>query len=231
MDLISLSTLAVSFCYYMQSMPNFIEFILHIDEYMTQLVSTYGSATLIMLFCIIFAETGLVIFPFLPGDSLLFASGAIAALGALNIWALLTVLSAAAILGDTVNYWIGHLFGEKIIQNPKIPIRAEHIAKTQAFYAKYGAKMIVLARFVPIVRTFAPFVAGIGKMNYSTFITYNIIGGLSWVFIFTLAGFFFGNVPWVQANFEVVIIAIIVISVLPMIWEAWKARKAKPTVV
>lgn len=207
-------------------MPQLFELFLHLDEYLTQLVSQYGLATYAILFGIIFAETGLVFFPFLPGDSLLFASGAIAALGSLNIFTILILLCVAAILGDTVNYWIGHFFGERIIASKKIPlIKPEHIKKTEEFYAKHGAKMIILARFVPIVRTFAPFVAGVGKMHYRTFITYNVVGGISWVLIFTLLGYFFGNVPWVQKNFEIVIVAIILISVIPMAIEWWKNKQ------
>ncbi len=207
-------------------MLQLFELFLHLDEYLTQLVSQYGMATYVILFGIIFAETGLVFFPFLPGDSLLFASGAIAALGSLNIFVLLGLLCVAAVLGDTVNYWIGHFFGERIIASKKIPlIKPEHIKKTEEFYAKHGAKMIILARFVPIIRTFAPFVAGVGKMHYHTFVTYNVVGGVSWVLIFTLLGYFFGNVPWVQKNFEVVIVAIILISVIPMIIEWWKNKK------
>ena len=208
-------------------MPQIFEFFLHLDEYLTQLVGQYGTATYAILFGIIFAETGFVFFPFLPGDSLLFASGAIAALGSLNIFILLGLLCVAAVLGDTVNYWIGHFFGERIIASKKIPlIKPEHIKKTEEFYAKHGAKMIILARFVPIIRTFAPFVAGVGKMHYSTFITYNVVGGVSWVLIFTLLGFFFGNVPWVQKNFEVVIVVIILISIVPMIIEWMKSKKS-----
>lgn len=207
-------------------MPQIFEFFLHLDEYLTQLVGQFGTATYAILFVIIFAETGLVFFPFLPGDSLLFAAGAIAALGSLNIFVLLALLCVAAVLGDTVNYWIGHFFGERIIASKKIPlIKPEHIKKTEEFYAKHGAKMIILARFVPIIRTFAPFVAGVGKMHYSTFITYNVVGGISWVLIFTLLGFFFGNVPWVQKNFEVVIVVIVLISIVPMIFEWLKSKK------
>ena len=170
----------------------------------------------------------MVFFPFLPGDSLLFAAGAIAALGSLNPLVLAIVLISAAILGDTVNYWIGHFFGERIIASKKIPlIKAEHIEKTEEFYAKHGAKMIALARFVPIVRTFAPFVAGVGRMDYKTFLTYNVIGGVSWVALFTLLGYFFGNVAWVQKNFEIVIVVIILISVVPMLLEWWKNKQKK----
>lgn len=205
----------------------FVDFILHLDEHLVNIVSTYGTLTYIILFLIIFAETGFVITPFLPGDSLLFATGALAALGSMNIFLVLSILMLAAILGDTVNYWIGHFFGQAIINNPRIPINQEHIDKTQAFYAKHGGKTIVLARFVPIVRTFAPFVAGIGKMHYSTFITYNVVGGVIWVGAFTLAGYFFGNIPWVKHNFEIVVFAIVAISVVPMFYELLQSRLKK----
>jgi len=194
-----------------------IDIVLHLDLYLGQIISTYGVVTYIILFGVIFIETGLVVTPFLPGDSLLFAAGAFAALGSLNIYLLLLLLTVAAILGDTVNYWIGHFFGERMTANPKIPIKKEHIDKTHQFFAKYGGKTIIMARFVPIVRTFAPFVAGIGKMSYGQFISYNFIGGIAWVLIATLAGYFFGNIPWVKENFSVVIFAIVGISILPMV--------------
>lgn len=204
-----------------------IDFILHLDEHLVKIVSTYGLLTYVFLFLIIFCETGLVVLPFLPGDSLLFATGALAALGSMNIFVVLAILSAAAIVGDTVNYWIGHFFGEALIKNPRIPIKQEHIDKTNEFYAKHGGKTIILARFVPIVRTFAPFVAGVGKMHYDTFISYNVIGGLLWVFAFTLAGYFFGNLPWVKHNFEIVVFAIVGISVIPMIFEVVQSKLHK----
>ncbi|PIS14132.1 hypothetical protein COT65_00535 [Candidatus Shapirobacteria bacterium CG09_land_8_20_14_0_10_47_13] len=204
-----------------------IDFILHIDVHLGQLIAAYGPLTYAILFVIIFIETGLVVTPFLPGDSLLFAAGAFAALGSLNIWGLLVLLMAAAILGDTVNYWIGHFFGEKMIANPRIPIKKEHVAKTQAFFKKHGGKTIILARFVPIVRTFAPFVAGIGQMSYGRFISFNVIGGMAWVALFVLAGFFFGNLPSVKHNFSLVIMAIILLSVAPMIWEFLRPKMSK----
>lgn len=204
-----------------------IDFVLHIDAHLVQITTQYGALTYLVLFGIIFAETGFVITPFLPGDSLLFAAGAIAALGSLNVFFLLAVLMAAAIIGDTVNYWIGHFFGQQIVASKWIPINQEHIDKTKAFYAKHGGKTIILARFVPIVRTFAPFVAGVGSMSYSHFLLYNVIGGVVWVGIFTLAGFFFGNIPFVQENFEIVVVAIVALSLVPMIFEAVKARQHK----
>lgn len=193
-----------------------IDFILHIDVHLGELIGQYGLLTYAILFVIIFIETGFVFTPFLPGDSLLFAAGAFSALGSFNPGLLLIILIAAAIGGDTVNYWIGHFFGEKIIANPKLPLKKEHIVKTKAFFDKYGPKTIVLARFVPIVRTFAPFVAGIGKMQYGKFISYNVLGGVAWVILFTLAGYWFGNMPAVKHNFSLIIMGIILISVLPM---------------
>jgi membrane-associated protein len=205
-----------------------IDFILHLDVHLGEIISSYGVATYVILFLIIFAETGFVITPFLPGDSLLFAAGAFAALGSFNIYLLLTILIVAAFLGDTINYWIGHFFGQQIVNNPKIPlVNQDHIDKTEVFYKKHGGKTIVLARFVPIVRTFAPFVAGVGKMHYGQFITYNIVGGIAWVLIFGLAGFFFGNIPAVKHNFTYVIFGIIGISVVPMIWEMIRGKLKK----
>ncbi len=192
------------------------DFILHIDIHLGQLILSYGIATYAILFVIIFIETGLVFTPFLPGDSLIFAAGAFAALGSLNIFTILILLSLAAILGDTVNYWIGHFFGEQLIAHPKVPIKREHIEETKKFFDKHGGKTIILARFVPIVRTFAPFVAGVGRMSYRHFISYNIIGGISWVAIASLAGFFFGNIPLVKENFSLIILVIVLISVVPM---------------
>jgi membrane-associated protein len=203
-----------------------IDFVLHLDTYLTQLVSTYGVLTYAILFGVIFAETGLVVTPFLPGDSLLFAAGAIAAIGSLNVWGLTGLLILAAILGDTVNYWIGHYFGQKLVDNPKIKfINQEHIDKTQQFYKKYGGKTIILARFVPIVRTFAPFVAGVGSMDYKKFITYNIAGGVAWVSIFTLLGYFFGNLEFIQENFHYAVFAIIFLSLIPIGFELYQSRR------
>jgi len=211
----------------MEIIKSLIEFILHIDKHLGEIIKNYGTLTYFILFFIIFAETGFVFTPFLPGDSLLFAAGVFASLGSFNILILLSILILAAILGDTANYWIGHFFGEKIVTNPKIPINQEHIEKTNRFFEKHGGKTIILARFVPIVRTFAPFVAGAGQMNYGKFISYNIIGGILWVSIFTLSGFFFGNIPFIRNNFSLVVIAIILISLLPMIIEVVKHKKTK----
>ncbi len=206
-------------------MTTLVDFILHIDVHLEQLIAAYGIITYAILFIIIFVETGLVLTPFLPGDSLLFAAGALAALGSFNVLGLLGLLITAAILGDTVNYWIGHFFGERLIANPKVPIKKEHIDKTKAFFDKHGGKTIILARFVPIVRTFAPFVAGIGRMSYQKFISFNVIGGVIWVVLFILAGYYFGNFPGVKHNFSLVIMGFILVSVLPMIVEAARHNK------
>ncbi len=210
----------------MEFLQGFIDIILHLDEYLASITSQYGLLTYALLFLVIFAETGFVVTPFLPGDSLLFAAGAIASLGSLNIiivWALLLV---AAIAGDTVNYWIGHFFGRKIVDNPKIKfINQEHIDKTEQFFKKYGGKTIILARFVPIVRTFAPFVAGVGVMDYKKFILYNIIGGTLWVTLFTMLGFIFGNIPLIKENFHYAVFGIIFLSLVPIAYEYWQHKK------
>jgi membrane-associated protein len=207
----------------MEQIQFLIDLFLHLDEHLANIINQYGVWTYAILFLIIFMETGFVVTPFLPGDSLLFAAGTFAALGSLNVWLLIILLIIAAIGGDTVNYWIGHYLGERAY-NIKW-IKREYIDRTHAFFEKHGGKTIFLARFVPIVRTFAPFVAGMGKMSYGYFFSYNVFGGIVWVVLFTLLGFFFGNIPFVKANFELVIIAIILISVVPAVWEAWKARR------
>lgn len=203
---------------------NIINFILHLDTHLASLVASYGTLVYGFLFLIIFLETGLVVTPFLPGDSLLFVAGAMAAVGDFNIWLLLSILALAAILGDTVNYSLGKYFGEKVFSKF---IKKEHLEKTQKFFDKYGKKTIILARFVPIVRTFAPFVAGVGKMHYLTFLSFNVIGGLVWVALFTLSGFFFGNLPLVKENLGFIILAIIFVSLLPILFEYLKAKKNK----
>ena len=200
-----------------------IDLFLHLDEYLAGIISDYGAWTYGILFVVIFIETGLVVMPFLPGDSLLFAAGTFAALGSLNIWLLVGLMFVAAVLGDAVNYSIGHYLGDRAY-NIKW-IKKEYLEKTHAFFEKHGGKAIFLARFVPIVRTFAPFVAGIGKMSYGYFATYNIVGGGTWVLTFSLLGYFFGNLEFVKKNFEFVIVAIILISVVPMFVEWWKARR------
>lgn len=201
---------------------------LHLDEHLASIINQYGAWTYAILFAVIFVETGLVIMPFLPGDSLLFAAGTFAALGSLNLWYLAGLLMFAAILGDTVNYSIGHYLGDRAY-NIKW-IKKEYLDKTHAFFEKHGGKAIFLARFVPIVRTFAPFVAGIGKMSYGYFITYNFVGGVTWVALFLFAGYFFGNIPFVKENFEYVIIVIILLSAVPIAYEWWKARREAKTV-
>ena len=200
------------------------DFVLHVDVYLSELIARYGVWTLALLFVIIFLETGVVVTPFLPGDSLIFAAGAFAGRGALNPWAVFILLTIAAILGDTANYWIGHRVGAKAYTGEVKWIKKEYMERTHAFFKKHGGRAIFLARFVPIVRTFAPFVAGVSRMPYGFFIRWNVIGGITWVAIFTFLGYFFGNIPFVQHNFELVIIAIIVISVLPAVYEVLKAR-------
>lgn len=204
-----------------------IDFILHIDQHLVNIVQTYHLWTYAILFLIIFCETGLVVTPFLPGDSLLFVAGAIAALPEmpLDVHLLVLIVFAAAFLGDSCNYAIGHFFGEKLFSNPDSRIfKRSYLDKTHEFYQKYGGKTIVIARFVPIVRTFAPFVAGMGKMHYTWFITYNALGGALWVAIFCYTGYLFGDQPFVQDNLKLLIVAIIVISVLPAVFEVLRAK-------
>ncbi len=209
----------------MEVLTYMFSFIIHLDKHIAEIIAAYGSLTYLIFFGIVFAETGLVIFPFLPGDSLLFAGGTFAALGSLHFTALFFLLWAAAVLGDTVNYWIGNIFGQKLVDNPKITfINQEHIDKTEAFYKKYGGKTIILARFVPIVRTFAPFVAGVGKMDYQRFFLFNVVGGFVWLGFFWGWGNFFGNERLVKKNFSIAILAIIAMSVIPMAYEYIKER-------
>jgi membrane-associated protein len=211
----------------MNLLKDAIDFILHLDVHLGQIISDYGALTYGFLFLVIFLETGFVVTPFLPGDSLLFVSGAFAALGSLNVWLLILLLSAAAILGDTANYWIGHFFGEKVLNSPRLHVNKKYIADTHSFFDKYGGKTIILARFVPIIRTFAPFVAGIGRMHYAKFLLYNATGGILWVCIGTMAGFFFGNIPFVKNNFSLFVIGIVVVSLFPVIFQLLK-RKREP---
>ena len=204
-----------------------IDFILHIDCHLAELSLQYGVWIYVILFLIVFCETGLVVTPFLPGDSLLFAAGGIAAVGGMNIHLMVALLIAAAILGDATNFTIGKYFGARLFSNSDSKIfRQSHLAKTHAFYEKYGGKTIIIARFVPIVRTFAPFVAGMGSMHYGTFIRYNIIGAVLWVLSFSYAGYFFANIPVVKNNLALVMVAIIVISILPGVIEVIRARRA-----
>jgi len=211
----------------MEIVSYLIDLILHLDEHLSTIIQNYGTWTYLILFAIIFMETGLVITPFLPGDSLLFAAGTFAspALGsALNIVVLWVLLVFAAILGDTVNYWIGHYIGPRAFSGDIRFLKKEYLDRTHEFYEKHGGKTIILARFVPIVRTFAPFVAGVGEMSYGRFFTYNVVGGILWVTIFTLGGYFFGALPFVKDNFTLVVLAIILISVLPAFYEVVKER-------
>jgi membrane-associated protein len=209
-----------------------IDFVLHIDKHLAKLVATYDTWVYVILFLIIFCETGLVVTPFLPGDSLLFVAGTLAAFPGndLNVFLLAGVLIVAAILGDSANFEIGKYFGSRLFSKPDSKLfKQNYLQKTHEFYEKYGGKTIVLARFVPIVRTFAPFVAGMGRMTYKYFITYNVLGGIVWVLLFIFMGYFVGNLSWVQNNLKLLIVAIIIISVLPPVFEyvrlKWLTKK------
>jgi membrane-associated protein len=210
----------------MELIKTLLDFILHIKDHLSDIITNYPSWFYAVIFLVIFIETGLVVMPFLPGDSLLFAIGALSAIEAnhLNPWSIFATLVVAAILGDTLNYHIGKFFGPKVFSRDYKYLNKKHLEKTQAFYQKYGGKTIIMARFVPIVRTFAPFVAGIGTMNYARFIQFNIVGGVLWVGICILAGYLFGNLEIVSKNFELVLLAIIGISILPVLVEIWKER-------
>ncbi len=222
----------------MELLKSALDFFLHLDQYLFTMIVDYGPWIYLILFLIIFVETGLVVMPFLPGDSLLFAAGTFCAgvvgadgqIASMNLWLVLFLLSIAAILGDSLNYYLGKTIGLKVL-NWKIAgrtlVKPEYINQTHEFFEKHGPKTIIIARFVPIVRTFAPFVAGIGSMDYKTFIKYNVIGGLVWVWGLTLVGYFFGNLPFVQQNFETVIFGIIGLSLLPMVYEFLKAKFSK----
>ncbi len=202
-----------------------IDFVLHLNRYLSEIITQYGAWTYGLLFFVIFMETGFVVTPFLPGDSLIFAAATFAAMGVLNPWIIFILCALAAIAGDTANYWIGHRIGARAYTGEVKWIKKEYMERTHAFFEKHGGISIFLARFVPIIRTFTPFVAGVGQMNYGYFIRWNVIGGVTWVALFTLLGYFFGNIPFVQKNFELVIVAIIIISVIPAITEAVKARR------
>jgi membrane-associated protein len=210
----------------MEFIPRLIDIILHLDKYLGGLIKDYGLWTYAVLFAVIFMETGFVVTPFLPGDSLLFAAGTFAATKVLNVWSLFLALSAAAVIGDTVNYWIGHFIGPKVFTKEKSWFfKKEYLERTHRFYEKYGGETIIIARFVPIIRSFAPFVAGVGSMTYGKFISYNIIGGVGWVALFVFGGYFFGNLPLVKKHFSLVIIAIIIISAIPAVVEFLKHRR------
>jgi len=209
----------------MELLKDFADILIHLDKYLDSIIRSYGSLTYGILFLIVFCETGLVITPILPGDSLLFATGTVAALGSLDLSLIIILLSIAAIAGDTVNYWIGYLVGPKVFSKEKSRLfNKEYLDRTHHFYQKYGGKTIIIARFIPIIRTFAPFVAGIGRMTYKRFIIYNILGGIGWIVTFVLGGYFFGNIPLVKNNFALIILAIIIISILPAIIEYLRQR-------
>jgi len=219
---------SISGCALMSYLTHFIDIMLHLDKHLAAVAGEYGPWTLALLVLIVFCETGLVVTPFLPGDSLLFAAGALAAGGFFDLTSLIVLLILAAIIGDGVNYHIGKYIGPKVFSINSRFIKRSHLERTQRFFDKYGAKAIVLARFVPIVRTFAPFLAGVGTMSYAKFLTYNVVGAIVWVMLFVLAGYFFGAIPVVQKNFPLVILAIIVVSILPIVIELIRARK-EPT--
>lgn len=204
-----------------------VDFVLHVDRHLSDFVTAYGGWVYALLFLIIFVETGLVVMPLLPGDSLLFAAGIFANLGQLDPWLLTGLLIAAAILGDTVNYWIGNKLGPRAFSGEFRFLKREYLDRTREFYARHGGKTIILARFIPIVRTFAPFVAGVGEMQYSRFLAYNVVGGVVWVTLFVWAGYLFGDIPVVQERFELVILGIIGVSVLPIAIELLKGWRAK----
>ena len=209
----------------MDIIKTFLDFLLHLDKHLDLIIRSYGTLTYLILFLIIFCETGLVVTPILPGDSLLFAAGTFAALGSLDITSLIVALCIAAVAGDTVNYWIGHLLGPKVFTRESSRLlNRDYLDRTHQFYEKYGGKTIIIARFVPIIRTFAPFVAGIGSMTYMHFIIYNIAGGVLWILMFVLGGYFFGNIPLVKGNFTIVIGAIIIISIMPGVIEYLRQR-------
>ena len=209
----------------MEFISRLISYILEIDQRLGPVIQAYGGWTYAILFLIIFLETGLVVTPFLPGDSLLFAAGAFSAQGFIDPLFLVGLLSLAAVLGDAVNYFIGRQVGNRIFERDRPFINEDYLKRTQDFYQKHGKKTIILARFVPIIRTFAPFIAGVGKMNYEDFAIYNIIGGVLWVVLLVFGGYFFGNIPVIKENFEIAIITIIVISLIPAVVEFWRHRR------
>ena len=211
----------------MEILHQFVDFFIHLDRHMSSISAHYGAWTYLIVFVIIFCETGLVVTPFLPGDSLLFVLGAMAAVGDLQLAALILLLSLAAVGGNMVNYTIGVFLSERVINNQAIPfVKQAYIKRTHEFFEKYGAKTIIITRFVPIIRTFAPFLAGVGSMPYGQFTIYNIIGGTAWVLVGTLSGFFFGNLPFVRKNFSLVILAIVFISLIPAFLEYLKHKKS-----
>ena len=210
----------------MDLIHSIVDLFLHLDRHLAEIIAGYGGWTYLILFAVVFLETGIVATPFLPGDSLLFAAGTFAALGSLDLGFTILLLSVAAILGDTVNYWIGRKIGPRVFRENYRFLNRKHLEKTHAFYEKHGGKTIVIARFLPIIRTFAPFVAGIGTMSYRRFIAYNVVGGIAWVLGFVLLGYFFGNLPVVRKNFSLVILAIIVLSIMPIVIEWLRHRRS-----
>jgi len=205
-----------------------LDLLLNLDKHLGNLIAQYGGLVYGLLFAIIFCETGLVFTPFLPGDSLLFAAGTFAALGALELWRLWLLLLAAAVIGDSVNYWIGRKGGGWLVQRfDGRLIRRAHLEQAHRFYEKHGPKMVILARFVPIVRTFAPFISGLSRMSYAKFLAFDVLGGTLWVSLFVFGGFFFGNIPTVREHFSLVILAIVILSLVPMAYEIWRARRDK----
>ena len=216
----------------MEYISHFIDLFLHLDKHLGELVKEYGTWTYLVLFIIVFCETGLVVTPILPGDSLLFAAGAIAALGSLNPHLLVVLLTIAAVLGDAVNYQIGRYVGPAVFKREDSRFfKRAHLEKTHAFYERYGGKTIIIARFVPIVRTFAPFIAGVGQMSYRQFALYNVVGAIAWVVIGVYAGYLFGGLKIVKENFSLIIIAIVLISLLPAAFEFWRAKRQKKAAI
>ncbi|MBE2293911.1 MAG: DedA family protein [Phycisphaerales bacterium] len=210
----------------MDFLSDLLSFFLHIDQHLRELAGQYGSWLYAILFLIVFCETGLVVTPFLPGDSLLFAAGSLAAIGAMNIHALFLLLAVAAILGDTVNYAVGHYLGERVFRPDARVLKQAYLDRTHRFFERHGGKTIIIARFVPIIRTFAPFVAGAGSMSYRHFLIYNVVGAIAWTASFLYGGYFFGNLPFVKRNFTLVILVIIVLSIMPGVFEYWRHRRA-----
>jgi membrane-associated protein len=219
----------------MEILAYLIDLFVNLDEHLSLVITRYGTWTYLILFAVIFMETGLVVTPFLPGDSLLFAAGTFAALGALDVTLVFLILFAAAVLGDTVNYWIGRRIGPRVFEMNSRWLKREYLERTHRFYERHGGKTIFLARFMPIIRTFAPFVAGVGEMSYGRFLAYNVVGGLVWTGGFTFLGYFFGNIPVVKDNFSFVVVGIIFISVLPIVYEfvasQLRARRARAATV
>lgn len=212
----------------MELITVFIDFVLHLDQHLTLIIQNYGAWVYLVLFLIIFCETGLVVTPFLPGDSLLFVAGTLAAAGGMDIQILMALLIAASFLGDNTNYWIGRAVGPKVFSKQKSRLlNREYLNKAHAFYEKHGGKAIIFARFLPIIRTFAPFVAGIGRMAYQRFLAFSIVGSISWISFFVLGGYFFGNIPAVKQNLTLVMLGIIFISILPGIIKFWQHRRTQ----